>query len=295
METEVAIIGLGPAGLQAAIHAARKKVKVIAIGRSDASALNRAEIENYLGILSMKGTDLLAIGREQATRFGAQILEENVMQLSRDRDMYLIRTDKDNEIHTRSVILAIGMPRAKLNIPGEKEFLGKGVSYCASCDAGFFKSRPVAIIGDESEAAESAMLLTEYASEVYWISPAFKVTDELMNKVKRTSVKLLNGKPVSILGDKTVSGLDLADGKRLDVKGIFVALGARSALDLAMGIDLLPEPDGRIPVDAEMRTSVDMVFACGDITGQPWQLARSVGQGCIAGDNAAKAVRERRT
>jgi len=292
MEADVAIIGLGPAGLQAAIHAARKKVKVVAIGRNEDSALNKAEIENYFGIPAMDGKELLRIGQEQARKFGAELYDEDVVKLVKDGDRFRIVTEADHEFMARAVVLATGISRAKLNVPGEKEFLGRGVSYCASCDAGFFRGRSVAVIGEGSEAAESALLLTEYASKVTWVHRDLKVAPQLLEKVKRSTVEMVGGKPTKIVGEDRVTGLELEDGRRLDVQGVFVTLGAKGSMDLALELGILPDPSGQIKVDENCRTEMEKVYACGDVTGTPWQLARAVGQGCVAGDNAAKIVRQ---
>lgn len=292
MDADVAIIGLGPAGLQAAIHAARKKVKVVALGKSASSALNKAEVENYFGITSAKGEDLLRIGREQAQRFGASIVEEDVIKLVKDDDVFRIVTETDLEVQAKAVILAMGIRRVKLNVPGEKEFLGRGVSYCASCDGGFFRGRAVAVIGEESEAAESAILLSEYASHVYWIHRGLKVSPQMMERAASTKIEMVPGDLANILGETSVTALDLKDGRRLDVQGVFVALGAKGSMELALELGILPDPSGKISVDEDCRTEMEMVYACGDVTGMPWQLARAVGQGAVAGDNAAKAVRQ---
>jgi thioredoxin reductase (NADPH) len=291
MEADITIIGLGPAGLQAAIHAARKKVKVVAVGKSEGSSLNRAEVENYLGIDSMEGSEILKKGRDQATRFGAELLEEEVVKITKEGDAFAVVTDHEREIRSRAVVLAVGISRAKLNVPGEKEFLGKGVSYCASCDAGFFKGRPVAIIGEESEAAESAALMAEYASKVYWVHRQLKASEQMIEKARKAKVEMLQAKPVRIVGEQTVTGLELEGEKKLDVNGVFIALGAKGSIELALELGVMPDPSGKIPVDENCRTEMEMVYACGDVTGTPWQLARAVGQGCVAGDNAAKAVR----
>ncbi len=290
MDADITIIGLGPAGLQAAIHAARKKVKVVAVGKSENSALMRAEVENYLGLESISGKEIIRVGREQAKRFGAELLDEDVIKLTKEGDVFVTITDSDREIRSKAVILAMGISRAKLNIPGEKELLGKGVSYCASCDAGFFKGRPVAVIGEESEAAESAILLSEIASQVYWVYRELKASQHMLDKVRRTKVEMIQGRPVRIIGDPTVSGLELEGGRTLEVNGVFIALGAKGSIELALDLGIMPDPSGMIAVDADCRTEMEMVYACGDVTGNPWQLARAVGQGSVAGENAAKAV-----
>lgn len=292
MDADITIIGIGPAGLQAAIHAARKKVKVVAVGKTENSALMKAEVENYLGLESMSGRDILRVGREQAIRFGAEVLEEDVIKLTKEQDVFLTVTDSDREIRSKAVILAMGISRAKLNIPGEKELLGKGVSYCASCDAGFFKGRPVAVIGEESEAAESAILLSEIASQVYWVHRELKASQHMLEKVKRTKVEMVPGKALRIVGDPTVNSLEVEGGRTLEVNGVFIALGAKGSIELALDLGVMPDPSGMIAVDGDCRTEMEMVYACGDVTGNPWQLARAVGQGCVAGENAAKAIRQ---
>jgi len=293
MDYDVVIIGCGPAGLQASIHAARKKVTVAVIGRPEGSGLNRAEVENYFGIDVMGGKELLAKGMEQAKRFGAEIFEQDVMKLEKKDDVFIAITDHDMEFKSKALVLAPGISRKKLNAPGEKELLGRGVSYCASCDCNFFRGRTVAVVGDESTAASSALLLTEYASVVYWISKNLNVATQLMAKVKASKVEIISPASVArIAGDEVVKGLEMNDGRKLAVDGVFIELGAKGSADLALDLNIIPDPTGTIEVNADMETGVRGLFACGDVTGQPWQLARAVGQGCIAGTNAAKLVRK---
>lgn len=293
METDVAIIGSGPAGIQAAIHAARRKVRVIIIGRSENSALAKAKVENYFAVTSVDGKDMLAVGREQALRFGARFLDQDVVQLKREKDGFHLLTDHDRKVVSKTLILAPGISRTKLGISGEKEFLGKGVSYCAACDCHFFKGKRVVVVGDESVAASASLLLREYASKVYWIARKMKVAQPLLDKVKATDIEIhAPASPIKILGDEMVTGIEFVDGSKLDVDGVFIELGAMGSIELALEIGIVPDPRGFIPVDAECKTEAHGVFACGDVTGMPWQLARAVGQGCIAGTNAARMVRK---
>lgn len=285
---DVTIIGAGPAGLQAAIHASRRKANVTLIGKITESALWKADIENYFGIESITGQDLLNIGLEQAKNFGTVFLEEEVTSLEKKDDGFVVNTDNGKSILSKSIILSVGVSRKKLGVPGEKEFFGKGVSYCASCDAGFYKNKIVGVVGDGSEAGESALLLSKYASEVYWASSSRSVSQYMFDKIKQTSIKLINTKVVEITGENRVTGIKLEDGSSLAMDGVFIALGAKGSMELALDLDIMPDIDGRIPVDADCKTSLEGVYACGDVTGKPYQMARAVGQGCIAGDNAAK-------
>ncbi len=292
-EADVAIIGAGPAGIQAAIHAARKKVRVIVIGHSESSALAKAKVENYFAVLSAEGDEMLKAGRDQAMRFGAQFFDEDVIKLKKDRDGFHISTDHDREIVSKTLILAPGISRTKLGINGEREFLGKGVSYCAACDCHFFKGKRVVVVGDESVAASASLLLREYASKVYWIARKMKVAQPLLEKVKATDIEIRTpASPIRIFGEEMVTGIELEDGSKIGAEGVFIELGAMGSVELALEIGIVPDPRGFIPIDPECKTEVSGVFACGDVTGTPWQLAKAVGQGCIAGTSAARMVRK---
>ena len=286
--SDVTIIGSGPAGLQAAIHASRRKANVILIGKLTESALWKADIENYFGIQSATGEDLLNISLEQAKSFGTVFLEEEVTSLEKKDTGFVVNTDNGKSILSKSVVLAVGVSRKKLGVPGEKEFFGKGVSYCASCDAGFYKNKIVGVVGDGSEAGESAVLLSKYASNVYWISSGRSVSQYMLDKVNQASINLIDADVIEIIGEHRVAGVKLDNGAGINMDGVFIALGAKGSMELALDLDIMPDIDGRIPVDADCKTSLDGVYACGDVTGKPYQVARAVGQGCIAGDNAAK-------
>jgi thioredoxin reductase (NADPH) len=231
---------------------------------------------------------------EQAKRFGAEIFEQDVMKLEKKDDAFLAITDHDMEFKSKALVLAPGISRKKLNVSGEKELLGKGVSYCASCDCRFFKGKQVAVVGDESTAASAATLLAEYASKVYWVSKNLNVAPPLMAKVKAVQkVEIVSPASVAkIIGDESVKAIELNDGRKLVVDGALIELGAKAATDLALDLNVIPDPSGVIEVNSSMETHLEGVFACGDVTGRPWQLARAVGQGCIAGTNAAKFVRK---
>jgi len=289
MEYDVAIIGCGPAGIQAAIHSSRMRASTIMIGHPKKSAIYGHRVENYFGLKGIDGGRLIEIGIEQAKEFGVQLLEEDVIKLEKTEPWFTIRTDNDSEVRSKALILAPGISRHKLRVEGEKEFLGKGVSYCASCDCNFFKGRVVAVVGNESEAASAALLLTGYASHVYWILDRMNAAPPLREKVKQAGVELLYPVRVKrILGDKLVNAVELDDGRTLEVAGIFIELGAKSSMELALELDLLPDPRGHIKVGDSCTTELEGIFACGDVTGEPWQIARAVGQGCVAGINAAK-------
>ncbi len=292
LDADVLIIGAGPAGLQAAIHAARKKVSVVVVGRPSNSAAIGTHIENYFGIGGVAdGTELIRTGVEQARSFGCTFLDENVISTERNGAGFRIVTENDTVIDAKSVVIATGISRTKLNVPGENELFGKGVSYCASCDCNFYKGKTVMITGGDTEAAVSAELMTRYAAKTYWIYPEFKASSNVIEKAKKAGVEILNESVKEILGDGKVQSVRLSSGKEIATDGVFIELGAKSAADLAMDMDVMPEMDDTIKVNSDCSTSVKGVFACGDITGKPKQIAKAVGQGCIAGSSAADYVR----
>jgi thioredoxin reductase (NADPH) len=179
----------------------------------------------------------------------------------------------------------------RLNIPGEKEFFGKGVSYCAECDCNFYKGLRVAVIGSESKAAIASELMTRYASVVYWVCPDASSDKNLVDKALTAGVEIINERPREIKGKDNVGSLIFQDGSAVNVDGVFIELGGKSSSDLAMDLGVMLDTDDSIGTDDRSETSVPGVFACGDITGEPWQLAKAVGEGAVAGHNAAGRAR----
>ncbi|MCL2148599.1 MAG: NAD(P)/FAD-dependent oxidoreductase [Methanomassiliicoccaceae archaeon] len=288
MNADVVIIGCGPAGLQAGIHSSRKKADTVIVGKPGNSALQGAHVENYFGLAGKAdGRGLLAKGLEQAVSFGCRHLDMNVTGAEAADGGFLVTVESGEAISCRSVVIATGISRAKLGIPGEEALLGKGVSYCAECDCGFYKGLRVAVIGDESEAAVSAELMTRYASEVHWVSRGVSADRALVDRATAAGASIVSGAPKEIRGGGKVESLLLEDGREVAVDGVFIVLGGRSSAYLAMDLGVTPEPDDSIRTDEGCETSVPGVFACGDVTGKPWQLAKAVGEGAVAGLGAA--------
>lgn len=294
METDVLVIGSGPAGIQAAIHASRRKVSVTVAGRPSASAAAGTEMDNYFGTGHVSGDSLIAEGIRQAESTGAVFTGQNVISSSRDGESFRFVLEDGTEVSAKAVVIATGISRRKLGIPGEKELFGKGVSYCAVCDCNFYKGRRAVIVGNESEAATSAEMMTGYASETSWVAWDVQASPVLVEKAESAGVRMYGSKPRAIVGEAKVEALELEDGTVIQTDGVFIELGAKSAADIAMDLDVMPEMDDTIKVGADCATEVPGVFACGDVTGRPWQVAKAVGQGCVAGTNAAAFVKGER-
>ncbi len=290
MEVDIAVIGAGPAGIQAAIQASRKKASTVVLGKPGASAVSGTEIENYFGTGMVAGDALLESGRKQAECTGAVFVEQNVISASGTGPFTL--TLEDGEVvSAKAVILATGISRTKLGVPGENELFGKGVSYCAVCDCNFYKGRRAVIVGNDSEAAVSAELMTGYASETHWVFWDLAANDALVEKARSAGAVFHESRPISIDGEGKVEAIVLKDGTTIPTDGVFIELGAKSAADLALDLGAMPEIDDTIKVDSSCSAGVPGIYACGDVTGKPWQVAKAVGEGCVAGMAAADYVK----
>jgi thioredoxin reductase (NADPH) len=296
-EYDVIILGTGPAGLQAAIHAARKKVTVLALGKETKSSLFHAHVENFFCIFNITGEEMLNVGRQQAANFGADLLDEDVLDILPDGQQLKIISESGTELTCRSLIIATGTARNKLGAPGEKEFLGRGVSYCVECDANFFKGEDVAVIGGASAAVSGALTLLDYAKTVNLIYEKLDVSDTLAAELKNSYVVIRdNTKVKEISGDTAVKEIILEGGSKLPVSGVFIELGARGVMELATHIGIQFDDEMKyIATNKNMETNVPGVFAAGDICGPPWQMAKAVGEGCVAGIAAAKYAKKMRT
>ena len=288
---DVIIIGAGPAGLQAAINAVRKKATVLVLGRPERSSLYKAHIENYLCVDGVReGAELLALGIDQVKSFGAEYAPEDVLHVEHASDTFAVRVESGKTLKTRSLIFATGTSRKKLKVKGEKELSGKGVSYCVDCDANFYRNAKVVIVGNESAAVDGALTMLGYASEVHLITRELLVSKELHKKLSESGVKIHQDTWVKeVLGENSVEGVLLENGAKLEVEGVFIELGAKGALELAttIGVQLDSETFTHIDCNKKQKTNITGVYAAGDITGHPYQMAKAVGEGCVAGWEAA--------
>ncbi|PLX49508.1 MAG: thioredoxin reductase [Desulfobulbaceae bacterium] len=293
---DVLIIGAGPAGLQAAVHAVRKKTSVVVIGRPERSAIYRAHVENYLCVDGVsEGHAMIETGVAQATRFGARLIEEDVLQVEAAEDgTFLVRSEGKKFLAT-SLIIAIGTAKKKLRVAGEKELAGRGVSYCVDCDCNFYRNAKVAVVGNESAAVDGAITLTNYASEVTLICKELLVSEAMQQRLAESGVTVRHDTWVKeIVGENAVTAVVLEDDSTLEVDGVFVELGSKGPMELAtaLGVQLDMETFSYIDTNKKMETNIAGVYAAGDVAGQPFQMAKAVGDGCVAGWEAANYVKK---
>lgn len=293
-EADVLIIGAGPAGIQAAIHASRRKARVLVVGRTGKSNLEWAKIENLFCILGQaSGSEMLKRGKEQAERFGAKFLETDAVSLSKGDGSFSCTVEEGKTITSKALIISTGVTRSRRKpLRGEKKFLGRGVSYCADCDAPFYREKRVVVVGGESAAFVAAQSLAQYASEVVLIDPRGEMKPERRRELlSMENVTLLDKKPTDIEGETLVERIRFEDGEALDVEGVFIEMGSRGVLELAMPLGIIPDERGFIAVDREQRTEVEGVYACGDVTGPPFQVCKAIGEGCVAALSAVDDLR----
>jgi len=295
---DVIIVGAGPAGIQAAIHAARKKTSVLMLGRIENSALYGAHIENYACIAGITdGRDLLEAGLWQVQHFGAKILPEDILKIEKQGQLFAVKLESGNTITCRSIIFSMGVSKKKLNVPGEKELSGQGVSYCVDCDANFYRGATVVVAGNRSAAVDGALTLLGYADKVYLVAKELSVSSELMQRLKQSDVEVLESNWIQeIHGENSVSSITMQDGSSLSVDGIFIELGSKGALELATQVDVALDTEHfkYINTNRKQETNISGIYAAGDIVGPPYQMAKAVGEGCVAGMEAATYVRRQK-
>ncbi len=300
---DVVIIGGGPAGLTAAQYAARSDLKTVVVDKSPAaSAIAFAErIENYPGLKEpISGRELIEILREQALGFGAEYVEAQVIGVKLEGEIKEVYTI-DRTFRGRSVIIATGAMGRKPTIKGEKDFLGKGVSYCAICDAAFFRGKTVSVIGNTEEAVKESEVLSRFAEKVYLISPTEKLKVAEDSVAVEGNVEVLRGYIVEeIEGDEVVEKIHLKrvsdeGDEYLPVDGVFVYLhGSRPIVDfLNFAVDLSDEEC--VITNRLMETNIPGVFAAGDVTCvEVRQAVIAAANGCVAALSAEKFIHGRK-
>jgi thioredoxin reductase (NADPH) len=302
---DVIIIGGGPAGLTAAIYATRARLSAILIEKlgTGGQAAITDRVENYPGFIGgVSGPELVHSMEEQARSFGMITVFGEVTRFECKDDDIIKRVYVDNEpepYRGLSVIVAAGHDQRKLGIPGENEFTGRGVSYCATCDGAFFRDLSVAVIGGGDVAVEDGLFLTKFASKVYLIHrrDRLRATKILQERVFRhDKVELILDSVVDeILGGNMVKGVKVrnlrtGEVKELAVDGVFVFIGWNPSLSF-LGDAVEVSDDGYIIVDTEMRTSRDGVFACGDCCKKGLrQIVTACGDGATAAFSAQHFV-----
>ncbi|MFC1623972.1 NAD(P)/FAD-dependent oxidoreductase [Candidatus Omnitrophota bacterium] len=286
---DLIIIGAGPAGITAAVYAARKKMKLLVITKDigGQTALS-GDIENYTGYQFVTGPELVAKFEEHMRRHGIALKEnEEVLEVSKkDRDIY-VKTNK-GEYEAKAVIIASGKRSRELNVPGEKEFKNKGLTYCATCDGPLFPGKDVAVIGGGNSALDAALQLVNIAKKVHLINIAADITGDaiMQEKVKNSDkVTIFNStRVVAVIGEKMVTAIKIKRDEReetISLQGVFVEIGLIPNSEFLRDLD--KNKLGEIKVDKYNETNVAGIFAAGDVTDIPEkQIIIAAGEGSKA-------------
>jgi thioredoxin reductase (NADPH) len=292
MDYELAIIGAGPAGFSAAIYAKRSGISTIVFDRGSGGGLLQVapNIENYAGFDSISGIDLVEKMKQQATKYADFHFYEEVKDVKPISTEFLITTEK-RTYQVGAVILCTGTEHKKLDVPGESEFIGKGVSYCATCDGFFFKGKRVIVVGGGNTALIESIFLKQLGcKDVHVIHrrEQFRAEKIYEEEAKEKGVHFhFNTIVEEIQGKENVSSVSLfnlqtSDRSTLPVEGVFASVGVLPQNQIAKALRLQTNEGGYIVVDGEQRTSVRGVYAAGDITGGLQQVVTACAKGAVA-------------
>jgi len=282
--SNVIIIGNGPAGISTALYTTRGGIDTTIIGKDSGSLGKASEIENYYGFEQpISGKDLIQNGIVQAKRLGAKMLTEEVVGISYN-DKLVVLT-KENEYPADSILIATGSSRTTPSIKGLKEFEGHGVSYCAVCDAFFYRGKDVAVLGNGEYAIHEALDLLPTSNSVTIVTNGKEPTTFIPDLIKLNTNKI-----ESLSGDELLEGINFIDGSSLSISGLFIAIGVAGSVDLAKKLGARIE-NNKIVTDEAMATNIPGLYAAGDCTGGLLQISKAVYEGALAGTEIIKYLR----
>ena len=282
---DVIIIGAGPAGISASLYVKRANLKVLVLHYGETS-LKNAKIDNYYGFPKGIDGDMLYLqGIEQAKNLDIEVKKTEVFGIENLDKVFKVKT-AGGDIETKAVIIATGNKKIKPDIPGILEFEGKGISYCAICDAFFYRKKDVAIIGNGKFAANEAKYLANIANKVTILTNGLEA--------QKCDLEINTKKIKKIIGEIKVNKIEFEDGSFLNVDGVFIALGEAGAEDFAKSLGIIQQ-DKNIEVNENMQTNIKGIFACGNVTGGLLQVTKAVYEGAKAGLSVAEYIRKEKS
>ena len=299
---ELVIVGSGPAGYTAGVYAARAQLDPVLYEGSvtaGGALMNTTEVENFPGFKDgIMGPDLMDQMRKQASRFGAQLVTDDITEMKLDSDVKILTDGSGNTIKSRAVILAMGSAYKEIGLKNEKRLSGRGVSWCATCDGFFFKEQVIAVVGGGDSAMEEANFLTKFAKKVVLIHRRDQLrASKIMAERAKANPKiefLFNTEVIDVLGEDKVTGLKLrnvltGEESSSDFTGLFVAIGHIPRSELVVG-QVKTNPEGYVLVDSgSTRTNLPGVFASGDLVDFTYRQAiTAAGSGCQAALDAER-------
>lgn len=286
MEYDVIIIGSGPAGISASLYTARANLKTLIISKGIGILEKVKTIENYYGLEKhLTGEELHKIGINQAKNLGVEFVKDEVVKIDYEDDLKVETIN--NEYKAKNVIIATGTSRKVPRISGIKEFEGRGVSYCATCDAFFFRGKNVAVLGSKEYAIHEAEELKRVTNSVLMLTNGEQIVEN-----RDIDLDIESRRIREFRGDTRIEEIQFEDNTIKKIDGIFVAIGTATSSDLARKIGARIDEKQNIIVDENMQTNVPNLYACGDCTGGVLQIATAVYEGMIAGMSVIKKTRK---
>ncbi len=299
---DLVVVGAGPAGYTAALYAKRYDLDVVVVGEEFGGLCSEAYIvENWPGSKEIEGRELTERMKEQIEDIGVEVKQKKIKRIDRGDTFVLEAEDEKFEAH--SVLLALGADKRRLNIEGEKELVGKGVSYCVTCDGPLYRNKRVAVIGGADSGLKAATLLAKYAEKVY----VFEATDEMkaekimIERCKQNDkIELNTGTvPKRFVGDEYLEKIVFEDGKEVEVEGAFVEIGSvpNRSIERIGEEEVERDEDGFIKVEDDMSTNIEGVFSAGDVTtgsNKMRQVVTAAAEGAIAAFSVYKYVGDKK-
>ena len=294
---DIIIIGAGPAGLTAGLYSSRRALKTLILSKDlGGQAAITYDVENYPGLDLIDGLSLMKKFADQAAKFGAEIRYGEVKKIKKEKNIFSVQTEKES-FQARALILAFGLLPSDLNVPGEKEFKGRGVSYCATCDGPLYKNKTVAIIGGGNSALDATEYLAKLAAKVYLIHrrDQFRGEEFVVEQLKKNPKveMVLSSEIKEIKGSRIVESIVVKNNghdemREIKVDGVFVEIGYAAKTELVKNLVKLNDK-GEIITDQDTSTSQKGIFGCGDVTDCLYkQIVISAGEGAKAALQAYK-------
>lgn len=295
---DIIIVGSGPAGMSAAVYGKRAGLSVLVIEKvyyGTGQVAESSHVDNYLGIPGINGYELGEKFRSHAESLDVEFKDGEVIRFEKAADRWYVHLKNGETLESKTVVYAAGAAHRHLGVPGEEEFSGKGVSYCATCDGAFFKGKDVAVVGGGNTAMDDAIYLADICNKVYLVHrrDVFRGDATTLTKLKETeNIELVvPAKVQEVKGGQVVTALQLEDGRSLEVSGVFVAVGMQPATSMLQGIVLMDD-NGYIIADETGKTSAAGFFAAGDVrTKELRQIITAVADGANAATSAERYIR----
>ena len=294
---DLIVLGGGPTGIGCAIYAARFALDVLVIGKIFGGLITTTHlVENYPGITTASGQGLMEMFKEHMNSLQIPYITDEIRSIEQATDHFILHSFFQ-KFKARSIVIATGSERKKLGIPGEEDFAGRGVSYCATCDGPFYKEKTVCVIGGSDSAAKEALFLSQNVKKVYIIYRGEEIRAEPINKKRveqNQKIEIIYKTNVTeIKGENTVNSVIFDNGKEFEVDGVFIEVGSVPNSDIAKHIGIRTNDKGEIIINRKSETNLPGIFAAGDVADSPFKQAiTGVAEGVIAAYSAFSFVSE---